>query len=36
MGTNKDKEATYRHMGLGYKLNYCSECGRKIRGEQND
>lgn len=23
----------YRHMGLGYKLNYCPECGRKM-GEQ--
>lgn len=25
----------YRHMGLGYKLNYCPECGRKIKDEQN-
>lgn len=22
----------YRNQGLGYKLNYCPECGRKIRG----
>lgn len=21
----------YRHMGLGYKLNYCPECGRYLR-----
>lgn len=21
----------YRHMGLGYKLNYCPECGRELK-----
>ena len=24
----------YRHMGLGYKLNYCPECGRKLKLER--
>ena len=22
----------YRNKGLGYKLNYCPECGRKLKG----
>ena len=22
----------YRNQGLGYKLNFCPECGRKIKG----
>ena len=22
----------YRNQGLGYKLNYCPECGRKLKG----
>ena len=22
----------YRNQGLGYKLNYCPECGKKLRG----
>ena len=21
----------YRHMGLGYKLNYCPECGKELK-----
>lgn len=25
----------YMYTGLGYKLNYCPECGRKIKDEQN-
>jgi hypothetical protein len=24
----------YRHMGLGYKLNYCPECGRKMEEQK--
>ena len=24
----------YRHMGLGYKLNYCPECGRKMKEQE--
>ena len=23
----------YRHLGLGYKLNYCPECGKRLRGK---
>ena len=26
------KSETY---GIGYKLNYCPECGRKLKGEHN-
>ena len=26
------RTADYRNQGLGYELNYCPECGRKIRG----
>ena len=22
----------YRYQGLGYKLNYCPECGKKLKG----
>lgn len=22
----------YRYRGIGYKLNYCPECGRKLKG----
>lgn len=25
----------YRHMGLGYKLNYCPECGADMRCNKN-
>ena len=25
----------YRHKGLGFKLNYCPECGRDMRGGQD-
>lgn len=32
---NAGRTTDYRHMGLGYKLNYCPECGRKIKDEQN-
>ena len=33
----KGKKATagrttdYRHMGIGFKLNYCPECGKKVK-----
>ena len=26
----------YRNKGLGYKLNYCPECGRRLRGEKKN
>ena len=25
----------YRHLGLGYKLNFCPECGRKLKEKNN-
>ena len=37
----KGKKATagrvteYRHMGIGYKLNYCPECGVNLRRNKN-
>lgn len=30
---NASRTTDYRHMGLGYKLNYCPECGRKMEVE---
>lgn len=26
------RKTDYRNQGLGYKLNFCPECGRKLRG----
>lgn len=26
----------YRHRGCGYALNYCPECGRKMKGSTTD
>jgi len=26
----------YRHNGFGYKLNFCPECGRKLRRGKNE
>lgn len=33
---NAGRTTDYRHMGLGYKLNYCPECGANMRGRQDD
>lgn len=33
-GTPKSKAGRttdYRHMGIGYRLNYCPECGKQLR-----
>lgn len=29
---NAGRTTDYRHLGLGYKLNFCPECGRKLKG----
>ena len=28
---NAIRTMDYRHMGLGYELNYCPECGRELK-----
>ena len=30
------RSTDYRYRGLGYKLNYCPECGRKLKRGQRD
>ena len=29
---NASRITDYRNQGIGYKLNFCPECGRKLRG----
>ena len=37
---NSKKNATrttdYRHLGLGYELNFCPECGKQLRRRKNN
>lgn len=31
--SNSGRNTEYRYRGLGFKLNFCPECGRKLKGE---
>ncbi len=33
---NSYRTVEYRYRGLGFKLNFCPECGRKLRGETHN
>lgn len=33
---SQGRTTDYRYRGIGYKLNYCPECGVKIGGKKND
>mgnify|MGYP006991699888 CR=1 FL=1 len=33
---SQGRTTDYRYRGIGYKLNYCPECGAKMDGGKND